>query len=76
MSNIRENYFILLELPFDPPVEDKAKIEAAIAAKQQQWSKDQLLAFKKAKASAYLAMLDNIRDVIDRKSTRLNSSHR
>lgn len=74
MSNMRENYFILLELPFDPPVEDKAKIEAAIAAKQQQWSKDQLLAFKKAKASAYLAMLDNIRDVMLDPAKRANEA--
>ena len=64
MSDMRENYFILLELPFDPPIEDKAKIEAAITAKQQQWSKDQLVAFKKAKASAHLAMIDDIRDVM------------
>lgn len=61
---MRENYFVLLGLSFDPPVNDTSKIEAAIAAKQQQWSKDQLLAFKKAKASAYLAMLDDIRDVM------------
>ena len=36
----RDNYFILLELSFDPMVSDENKIKEAIARKQQQWSKD------------------------------------
>ena len=36
----RDNYFNLLELSFDPMVNDVAKINEAISKKQQQWSKD------------------------------------
>lgn len=35
----RENFFILLGLPFDPPVKDEARIKAAINAKQQEWAR-------------------------------------
>ena len=35
-----ENYFILLELPFDPPENDNNKISEAISKKQAQWSRD------------------------------------
>ena len=59
-----ENYFILLELPFDPPVTDTAKINEAIAKKQAQWSRDQQNPVKKAKASEYLANLENIKKVM------------
>lgn len=70
----RENYFILLELPFDPPVTDTAKINAAITAKQQQWSKDQTNPIKKVKASEYLAMLDDIKAVMLTESSRKNEA--
>ncbi len=60
----RENYFILLELSFDPPANDEAAIKAAITKKQQQWSKDQNNPAKRAKAIAYLAMLKDIEAVM------------
>ena len=52
-----ENYFILLELPFDPPESDTNKINGAISAKQAQWSRDMQNPVKKAKASVYLAAI-------------------
>ena len=59
-----ENYFILLELPFDPPESDTNKINEAIAKKQAQWSRDQQNPVKKAKASEYLAHLEDIKKVM------------
>ena len=65
-----ENYFILLELPFDPPESDTNKINEAIAKKQAQWSRDQSNPVKKAKASEYLADLENIKKVMLDPATR------
>ena len=59
-----ENYFILLELPFDPPEGDTNKISEAISKKQAQWSRDQSNPVKKAKASEYLAALEDIKKVM------------
>lgn len=59
-----ENCFILLELPFDPPVSDTNKINEAISKKQAQWSRDQMNPVKKAKASEYLANLENIKKIM------------
>lgn len=59
-----ENYFILLELPFDPPESDTSKISEAISKKQAQWSRDQSNPVKKAKASEYLAALEDIKKVM------------
>lgn len=59
-----ENYFILLELPFDPPEGDTQKINEAISKKQAQWSRDQSNPVKKTKASEYLAELEKIRKVM------------
>ena len=59
-----ENYFILLELPFDPPVSDAKKIEDAINEKRNQWSKDLNNPVKKTKASECLNELENIKRVM------------
>lgn len=59
-----ENYFILLELPFDPPEGDTNKISEAISKKQAQWSRDLSNPVKKAKASEYLAALEDIKKVM------------
>ena len=66
----RENYFILLELAFDPPVNDNTKINAAITAKQQQWSKDMTNPIKKVKAAEYLEILDSIKEVMLNEASR------
>lgn len=65
-----ENYFILLELPFDPPENDTKKIEAAIAKKQSLWTRDLINPAKKPKASRYLAQLNNIKRVMLNPDTR------
>lgn len=59
-----ENYFILLELPFDPPEGDTNKINETIAKKQAQWSREQTNPVKKAKASEYLAAIEDIKKVM------------
>ncbi|MCD8049730.1 MAG: hypothetical protein LUG52_09100 [Clostridia bacterium] len=59
-----DNYFIILELPFDPPESNTDKINEAIAKKQNQWSIDQRNPVKKAKASEYLAALEDIKKVM------------
>jgi len=65
-----ENYFILLELPFDPPESDTGKISEAISKKRAQWSRDQSNPVKKAKASEYLAALEDIKKVMLDSATR------
>lgn len=59
-----ENYFILLELPFDPPEEDAQKITEAIARKQSQWSRDMVNPVRKAKVSEYIAHISDIKNVM------------
>lgn len=59
-----ENYFVLLELPFDPPEEDVQKINEAISKKHQQWNKDMINPVRKVKASEYMAHLDDIKKVM------------
>ena len=65
-----ENYFILLELPFDPTVSDTNKISEAISKKQAQWSRGQYNPVKKAKVSEYLAALEDIKKVMLDPATR------
>ena len=59
-----ENYFLLLELPFDPPESDVNKISEAIAKKQAQWSRDLINPIKKVQASLYLARVAEIKKVM------------
>lgn len=59
-----ENYFILLELPFDPPENDNNKISEAISKKQAQWSRDLTNPVRKGKAGECLAQLENIKKVM------------
>ncbi|MCL2055658.1 MAG: hypothetical protein FWH02_00380 [Oscillospiraceae bacterium] len=37
MDGIRENYYVLLDLAFDPPVTDDTAIKAAVQKKKQEW---------------------------------------
>ena len=56
----RENYYILLELDFDPPVTDPAQIKAAISEKRQQWTRLQDTPGKRGLALHYLEMTGEI----------------
>ena len=58
------NYFLLLELPFDPPETNSKIINNAITKKQAQWSRDMINPMKKAEASQYMAQIDKIRNVM------------
>lgn len=66
----RENYYILLELPIDPPEEDPQAIQQAIQKKQQQWARDRINPSKQATASKYLEMLADISSVMLTPKTR------
>lgn len=59
-----ENYFLLLEIPFDPPESDINKINEAIAKKQAQWSRDLVNPIKKVQASLYLASISDIKKIM------------
>jgi len=60
----RDNYFILLELPLDPPVSDPARIRAAINRKKQEWTRWQDHTDKRTMALVYLAYLPDMEQVL------------
>ena len=57
---VRENFYILLELEFDPPVTDPAQIKAAINEKRQHWSNLQDVPGGRSIAMRYLEMTADI----------------
>lgn len=59
----RENFYILLGLPFDPPVDDDATIKAAIKKKKQEWSAQANNPFMKD-AARYIKMVGKIKEVM------------
>ena len=59
----RENFYILLGLPFDPPVDDDATIQAAIKKKKQEWSAQANNPFMKD-AARYIKMVGEIKKVM------------
>ncbi|MDO5291380.1 MAG: hypothetical protein Q4F05_01395 [bacterium] len=60
----RENFYIILELPFDPPEEDQAVIDQTIEKKRLEWSKG-ATDFKKGPVyRGYTSMLPVIREVM------------
>ena len=62
---MEHNFFILLELPFDPPEEDTEKIETAIRKKVSLWNQEILYKTSKSvEASEYLAMRKDIEKVM------------
>ena len=60
----KENYFVLLELPIDPPATDPGQIRAAINKKKQEWTRWQDHPAKRTQALAYLAALPDIEQVM------------
>lgn len=73
-----ENYFILLELPFDPPENDEETILAAISRKQKEWCSEGN-PVKVATYREYLSHLDEIKkvmlDPVLRKQEAENAKH-
>lgn len=60
----RENMYILLELPFDPPATDPAQIKAAIHAKHQQWTQQLDDPQLRSVSQKYLELLPEIEDIM------------
>jgi hypothetical protein len=58
------NYYLLLELPLDPPEEDPDAIEAAIKTKQSQWSRSRNHPTKGTLAQQYIGLIPEIRKVM------------
>lgn len=60
----RENFYILLELPIDPPETDLEAIEAAITKKQAEWSRLRNHPTKGLQAQQFIGMIPEIRRVM------------
>lgn len=59
-----ENYFILLELPFDPPEGNTDKISEAITSKQRFWSDNTSHPVHGPKYRGYLAQIEDMKKVM------------
>jgi len=64
MAMERENYYLMLELPIDPPTEDPGEIRSAIQRKKQEWTRWQDHPGKRALGLANLAALPDIEQVM------------
>ncbi len=60
----RENFYILLELPIDPPETDLKTIEEAITKKQAEWSRLRNHPTKGLQVQKYINMIPEIRQVM------------
>ncbi len=60
----KENFYLLLDLPFDPPEHDPGVIAAAVKRKQAEWSKLRNHPTKQRKAQQYLGLLPEIKRVM------------
>lgn len=60
----RDNFYIILELDFDKPEQDMNVINAAIEAKQAEWSKNRNHPRLGTKMLQYLSMIDRIKRVM------------
>ena len=60
----RDNYYVLLELDFDPPVMDPGQIKAALRLKKQEWTRWQDHPLKRNDGIAYLDMAGEIERVM------------
>ncbi len=60
----RENYYLVLELPIDPPTVDPGEIRSAINRKKQEWTRWQDHPGKRAQGLANLAALPDMEQVM------------
>ncbi|MDD2302165.1 MAG: DUF1566 domain-containing protein [Eubacteriales bacterium] len=60
----RENFYFILNLSVDPPVEDPQVIEDAIRNKQAEWSRYRSHPTRSLQSQRYLAMISEIRRVM------------
>ena len=70
MTDKRENFYILLELSYDPPVVDPDIIQEAIDKKVVQWNKDSRVYSLQQKAQENRDLLPEIMDVMFDESAR------
>lgn len=66
----RENFYLLLELPCDPPETDAQVIEDAIAKKQSEWSRLRNHPTKGLHAQKYINLIPEIRRVMTDEALR------
>ena len=60
----RENFYLLLDLPIDPPEENAENIQRAITAWQAKWSRYRNHPTKSLEAKQYIGMIPEIRRVM------------
>ena len=64
MAPERENFYILLSLPCDPPEKDLGRIRAALRAKKQEWTRWQDNPLRRNQALSYLGLAQEIERVM------------
>jgi|GEM_PF-662079 len=64
MDSGMDNYYILLELPFDPPANDTAAIKTALHKKKQEWTRWQDNPGKRGLGLKYLDMAPDILEAL------------
>jgi hypothetical protein len=67
----RENYYLLLELPVDPPEQDLKVIGAALKEKQAKWSRLRNHPTKSTEAKRYIGMLPDMKRVFSNPKLRM-----
>ncbi|WP_078543659.1 zinc ribbon domain-containing protein [Litchfieldia alkalitelluris] len=60
----RPNFYLLLELPYEPPVEDEAEIKAAISKKVSEWRRNTNHPKLQQQVKYYLSLRDQIEAVM------------
>ncbi|MDM8522914.1 DUF1566 domain-containing protein [Desulfococcaceae bacterium HSG8] len=60
----KENCYLLLELPFDPPENDPKIIEEAIKKKQTEWSRNRNHPTKAILSKRYISLIPDIRKIM------------
>lgn len=66
----RDNYYLLLDLPIDPPELDWSKVQAAIQVKRQRWSRDMNIPGKGLKAKANLEQIGEMQRFLEDEARR------
>ena len=60
----RPNYYILLDLPFDPPVEDENQIRAALNKKLSEWRRNTNHPRLQQQVKYYISLKQNMEEVM------------
>lgn len=60
MESIDTNYYLLLDLPLDPPVTDRTRLEAVIQNKQTEWKKSIL---NPSKGLLFMSLVERVPEI-------------